>query len=232
MNDTKICKGCNISYPATTEYFNRKGRVDNSLRTKCKDCEKAYREANKDHKQEIDRAYRQANKEKIAAQKSDYYQSHKEQELERYRKWKEDNHEHHVSYYRNYASQHREKKSEYDKQYREINRQTIMDRQKRWYHENIEHARRSSRAAASRYISRKRRAKGTHNAYDIERQYKAQKGRCYYCGDKVGKSYHVDHVVPLSRGGSNSPDNIVIACIHCNVTKGGKLPHEWGKRLL
>jgi 5-methylcytosine-specific restriction endonuclease McrA len=43
----------------------------------------------------------------------------------------------------------------------------------------------------------------------------------------VGDTYHVDHVVPLVRGGSDDPSNLVIACVPCNLSKGDKLPHEW-----
>jgi 5-methylcytosine-specific restriction endonuclease McrA len=42
-------------------------------------------------------------------------------------------------------------------------------------------------------------------------------------------------VIPLDRGGSNGPENIVIACPECNHSKHNKLPHEWngsGGRLL
>ena len=34
------------------------------------------------------------------------------------------------------------------------------------------------------------------------------------------EAYHVDHVVPLMRGGSNDPDNICLACKPCNLAKG------------
>ena len=79
-----------------------------------------------------------------------------------------------------------------------------------------------------------RGADGWHTREDIQIQYERQKGKCYWCGEKVDKGYHVDHVVPLSRGGSNWPDNLVIACPSCNQSKSDKLPHEWieGGRLL
>ena len=73
----------------------------------------------------------------------------------------------------------------------------------------------------------KRKAGGTHTVADIRDQYKRQKGRCYWCHAKVGDTYHIDHVIPLSRGGSNGPDNLVISCPFCNISKGNKLPHEW-----
>lgn len=47
---------------------------------------------------------------------------------------------------------------------------------------------------------------------------------CIYCGDP---SEHIDHVIPLSRGGDHSLDNLVASCAKCNLSKGAKLPTEW-----
>lgn len=47
-------------------------------------------------------------------------------------------------------------------------------------------------------------------------------GRCHYCGD-VFDELTIDHVIPLSRGGSNSPTNLVAACLGCNQTKADRL---------
>ena len=38
-------------------------------------------------------------------------------------------------------------------------------------------------------------------------------------------------VIPLAKGGSNGPENIVIACAPCNLKKNAKLPHEFSDRL-
>lgn len=85
-----------------------------------------------------------------------------------------------------------------------------------------------------RQRARQFNAKGTHTKEDIERQYAAQKGQCYFCRRDVGDGYEVEHLVPLSRGGTDDPSNLVIACPDCNRQKGTKLPHEWspGGRLL
>jgi 5-methylcytosine-specific restriction endonuclease McrA len=48
---------------------------------------------------------------------------------------------------------------------------------------------------------------------------------CAYCG-KPGKMT-VDHVVPVSRGGGTTPDNVVPACKSCNSSKGARTPQEW-----
>ena len=51
--------------------------------------------------------------------------------------------------------------------------------------------------------------------------------QCQYCGAGFPTSeLSLDHVVPKSRGGSTSWENIVCACVVCNVRKGGRTPHE------
>lgn len=50
--------------------------------------------------------------------------------------------------------------------------------------------------------------------------------RCVYCGDIDGP-FHFDHLYPRSKGGSDLPDNIVVACAPCNFSKGDKTLKEW-----
>lgn len=45
---------------------------------------------------------------------------------------------------------------------------------------------------------------------------------CRYCGSRVGP-FHVDHVVPWSKGGPNTVENLVTACKFCNLRKGTKI---------
>ena len=56
--------------------------------------------------------------------------------------------------------------------------------------------------------------------------------RCQYCGRRFSTSdLSLDHVIPLSRGGPSNWDNIVCACLPCNVKKGNRQPEEAGMRL-
>jgi len=55
---------------------------------------------------------------------------------------------------------------------------------------------------------------------------------CQYCGKKVKRGATIDHVIPRSRGGTFSWDNVVTACIKCNQKKGCKLPSEAGMSLI
>jgi 5-methylcytosine-specific restriction endonuclease McrA len=55
---------------------------------------------------------------------------------------------------------------------------------------------------------------------------------CQYCGDQPGKAnLTVDHVVPRSRGGEHTWDNVVTACARCNRRKGNRTPAEAGMPL-
>lgn len=49
---------------------------------------------------------------------------------------------------------------------------------------------------------------------------------CTYCGTQDGE-FHIDHVIPVSRGGTNEPQNLTTACQSCNLSKGSKLVSEW-----
>ena len=56
-------------------------------------------------------------------------------------------------------------------------------------------------------------------------------GRCVYCGsDRHGKSFHIDHRRPQSRGGSWDIGNYETTCPSCNQSKGKQTPEEWLKR--
>lgn len=58
---------------------------------------------------------------------------------------------------------------------------------------------------------------------------KRDRHTCQYCGAKKGLT--LDHVLPRSRGGGDSWENLVTACDHCNVKKGNRTPDEAGMPL-
>jgi 5-methylcytosine-specific restriction endonuclease McrA len=49
--------------------------------------------------------------------------------------------------------------------------------------------------------------------------------RCQYCGTKTHE-LTIDHIIPKSRGGSDSWENLVSACKVCNNKKGNQTPEE------
>jgi 5-methylcytosine-specific restriction endonuclease McrA len=57
--------------------------------------------------------------------------------------------------------------------------------------------------------------------------------RCQYCGRKFSSAeLSLDHVIPISRGGKSTWENVVCACLPCNVRKGNKLLTECGVQLI
>ena len=88
-------------------------------------------------------------------------------------------------------------------------------------------------ANAHRYRARKLRAEGSHTAKDVVRLWHRQRGECARCETRLGKRpsdthvYHVDHVTPLSRGGSDLEKNLQLLCVSCNCSKNDRYRAEF-----
>jgi putative hemolysin len=65
---------------------------------------------------------------------------------------------------------------------------------------------------------------------DIRKAVKERDGNvCAYCDSKDGP-FHLDHIVPWSRGGQHTIENLTVACAPCNWSKGDKTLDEWRPR--
>lgn len=60
--------------------------------------------------------------------------------------------------------------------------------------------------------------------------YKRDQHKCQYCSST--KNLTLDHIVPKSRGGDDSWENLVVACSTCNTKKGDKFLEQTNMRLL
>jgi 5-methylcytosine-specific restriction endonuclease McrA len=62
--------------------------------------------------------------------------------------------------------------------------------------------------------------------------YARDKNTCQYCGKRPSRvELNLDHVVPRTKGGRTSWENVVCSCVPCNLRKGGRTPDEAGMRL-
>lgn len=196
----RTCSSCKGKFPATRKFFhadNRHGR--SGLQAYCRSCASI-----------AAKKYYRENKERIREQGIEYRSRTKEQKAERARKYYLENRERLLAEARvkNQEPGRKKRRSEYRKGYNAANREKTK----------------------SYKLTRRARiwgSEGTVSPSDIQSLYAAQEGRCAYCGVEVGESYHVDHIVPLSRGGGNGPDNLAIACPPCNLSKHNKLLEEW-----
>jgi len=68
----------------------------------------------------------------------------------------------------------------------------------------------------------KKNAKGKITKAIIQELLLESNGLCFYCKQVIEK-YHIDHYIPLSKGGSNEKSNLKISCPTCNLKKGSKI---------
>lgn len=57
----------------------------------------------------------------------------------------------------------------------------------------------------------------------VRKMFSEQEGCCAYCRKDITGEYHVEHIVPLSGGGSNERDNLCLSCPPCNLVAGSKI---------
>lgn len=86
------------------------------------------------------------------------------------------------------------------------------------------------RASKLRRRAREARVSGTIHATDLAFLFDKQKGKCAYCRQKLGKSYHADHIIPLALGGNGGRKNFQLTCAPCNLQKGPKHPLDFARR--
>lgn len=79
--------------------------------------------------------------------------------------------------------------------------------------------------------NRKNRKNGRLPYGTIPRIGEAQKWKCAICRVGVRNHYHVDHIMPLARGGLHEPRNIQLLCQTCNVRKNAKDPIDYMQEL-
>jgi 5-methylcytosine-specific restriction endonuclease McrA len=138
-----------------------------------------------------------------------YHQENAEHIKESHMQWRIENPEYH--------KQWRIEHAEYDKQWRVKHAKQKKEYDKQRQIENPE----KSRAKNRKRRALKLGASGYHTENDLQYIYEQQKGKCISCGNKF--SYNkmtVDHIKPLSKGGSDLPYNIKLLCKSCNSSKG------------
>lgn len=124
---------------------------------------------------------------------------------------------------RRYRERNREKLRAAGLRYRTEERDKVVAQKLRWQRDNRDAVLLQRRATEMNRRARAAGAPGFLRASDMF----PPNTPCAYCGEPGTAT---DHVIPLSRGGSNTTDNIVPCCIPCNSSKRNKLPREWSGR--
>jgi hypothetical protein len=59
-------------------------------------------------------------------------------------------------------------------------------------------------------------------------------GRCAYCGTFINPqgNWQIEHMIPKIQNGSNNIDNLIMSCVGCNHSKGGKTAEEYKEYII
>jgi 5-methylcytosine-specific restriction endonuclease McrA len=170
---------------------------------------RARRAANPERYKDLQRRYdakrREQQKEKQRIRRKEKY----EQILEYNRKWYADN-----------SDRARERGRKLNKQYRTVSPDKKKQCDNKWRKANPDKV----RAMWLRRRARKAGTSGECSAQQANQRIAMYGVACAYCG---GKFEHLDHVIPLSKGGSNWPANFRPSCAKCNKSKGSKTLAAW-----
>lgn len=228
--NAKVCTKCK-ELKLFNEFYEKKTSNDGYCPS-CKKCKKEYGEkqyqANKESITKRHKEYRQANKEKTAERMKEYGQANKEKIFEYQKKYRQTNKEKVVEYHKEYRQTNKEKRSEQGKEYYLLNKEKINERQKE--HFQTEHGKEVS------YRGRLKRRSHEHKVSFTPHQRTEILNRdnwtCQSCGIKVqdeskGKwntpnKCHIDHIIPISKGGNSEPKNLRVLCRTCNLSKRDK----------
>ena len=159
---------------------------------------------NKEHKKEYMKQYYRENKEYLKEQGRKFYWDNREKELAIKKIWVKDNPEYHKDYYKR-------------------NKDKKLEQNRKWYRTE-----KGKSLSQRKKIRRQIRFKNILNTLtsqewlDLLEEYNY---RCAYCGIEFDCENlpTKDHVIPISKGGDNTKENIVPACRSCNSKKHDKI---------
>jgi hypothetical protein len=204
---TKTCPTCKETKPTTLEFYDRDSTTKDALSWRCRECRKEYR---------------RNNKEKIAK----YGKKHREENTEKIQE-----------YMKIYREENREYLNQKAREYWAINREYIAEHRKtwkKWKPSDLEKL-----AEDRRKQARKRRALKLQNGYSpyTEAEVLNLYGTdCHLCNQPIDfdapratskpgweTGLHIDHIIPLSKGGPDTLENVKPAHGLCNIKKHNKV---------
>ncbi len=216
MELTKQCTKCNQT--KLLSEFHKHKRGVNGLRSTCKVCTNIA-----SHK------YKTENKEAMLKQQRDHYADNKEdiclnakklywKDPDKFRKRKNNYDSNNRDKIKEYGIKNKDRLVEYAKQYHQKHKEVINSKKKEW----------RKKASSKAYAHNSRTARrGRLKDGDVTNEQLTsllnRSTNCYWCECALTE-IHIDHYVPLSKGGKHTISNLVVSCPSCNLRKGSKSP--------
>lgn len=204
----------------------------------CKPCKAARYTANRDKVLARNAAYYAANREKVLAAASAWRAANRDKAIARCAAWRAANREKVLAASSAWHAANRDKVRAARSAYYAENREKERAASLAWYAANREKGRaaRSVWHAANpekcRIYNQNRKARKRANGGKLSsnlsaKLFKLQRGKCTCCGQPLGDDFHLDHIVPLALGGSNTDDNIQLLRQRCNNQKHAQHPVDF-----
>jgi 5-methylcytosine-specific restriction endonuclease McrA len=199
----KVCKGCEVEKDLS-EFYVSKTNLDGRM-GKCKLCVASRVRENR--RQRLERYARY--------ERSRASLPHR---VEARRKYQEEHKEEITEYKQRWAANNSQRVASLKRDYYERNREEVISRSKKWAEENTE------KVSAAKANNRRRRrvaknaGKGHFTVEEFDALCSAYGCACLSCG-ATDRVLEADHVVPLTRGGSDEISNIQPLCGECNRRK-------------
>lgn len=152
------------------------------------------------------RTYREKNREKINSHSREVYHSNIQRERKRHRDYHSRNRKDQLKKKREFYEENKESESNKRRIYKKINPDVM----------SLSSGRRRARKAGNG---------GSHTIDQRREKFTLLGDVCYYCG--IPGKMTVDHLIPISRGGTDDIENIVPACLLCNARKNNKTAEEF-----
>lgn len=220
------CRKCYQEKPMNENYFHKNKGMKSGFVNTCKECIKKYNdsrleerrkirkvwlEKNKEHVKEYAKRRREENPEKVKAEFKRYYENNKDYFDEKARRYREENREVLREYNRKYS-----------KKYRVENRESITKQRSEYYQKN----KHKSAEARQRRTSREYNVPHTLTPKEWEETLLYFGNKDAYTGLEM-KVTSQDHVIPVSKGGGYTKQNIIPCEINVNISKGNRDMEEW-----
>lgn len=197
LPNLKFCKRCNCE----TERYKYGA---------CKVCQK-----------ENAKKWLEKNKPIVAAAHAKWAAANKERRSVQHAAWREANKEKLQRERAERYIQNRDKELAAAKDYKKKNPDKVRAAESEWRKANPDIVRvyKSNRRA--------RESVGKLSTNITERLFSLQKGKCACCRVPLGDKYHLDHIMPLALGGTNTDDNVQLLTQRCNNQKHAKHPVDF-----
>lgn len=241
-----MCTGCGEE--KALDLFPRNRRSPDGYDWRCKACKKISAEPYLERGRQKAREWHLANRDRVLAANHDRYQQNREAILQAskesyaanrdarratWKAWREENAQLHRDRARAWREANPEKKKELDRQYHLKTAQKHRARSKAWSEANPERKAETNRKwrqenqdrrHANETARRARKRAAFVEKVFRQKLFERDQGICGICGQPVDpKRYHVDHIVPLIKGGEHSYANTQIAHPRCNSAKGARV---------